>query len=62
MEEMNRQELIQHYADQICRGSVIDNTVDALFTAINNEIRCLDVPQDLEEDLFDYINSTFHVS
>ena len=41
MEEMSRQELIQHYADQICRGSVIDNTVDALFTAINNEIRCL---------------------
>ena len=59
---MSRQELIEHYADQISRSRVIDNAVDALFTAINSEIKCLDVPQDLEGDLFDYINSTFNIS
>lgn len=61
MEELTRHEQIVCYADQVCRGSIIDNTIDALFTAINNEIDALDVPSDMREELFDYINSTFSV-
>ena len=59
---MTKEEQIEHYAEQVCRGTIIDNTVDALFTAIGNEIESLDVPQDIQFELFDYLNSTFHVS
>ena len=58
---MSVEEQIEHYADQVCRGSIIDNAVDALFTGINNEIDALDVPSDIREELFDYINSTFTI-
>lgn len=59
---MTKEEQIEHYAEQVCRGTIIDNTVDALFTAIGNEIESLDVPQDIQFELFDYLNSTFNVS
>lgn len=58
---MDREEQIEYYADQVCRGSIIDNAVDALFTGINNEIDALDVPSDIRDELFDYINSTFTI-
>ena len=59
---MTKQERIEEYADQACRGSIVDNTVDALFNAINIELDSMDVPDDIREDVFDYLNSTFHVS
>ena len=31
---MTKEERIEHYADQACRGSIVDNTVDALFNAL----------------------------
>jgi uncharacterized protein YuzB (UPF0349 family) len=58
----NLQEQIEHYADQVCRGSIVDNTVDALFAAIDNELRNAEVPEEIYQDVFDYLNSTFHVS
>lgn len=58
----NLQEQIEHYADQVCRGSIVDNTIDALFTAIDNELRNAEVPEEIYQDVFDYLNSTFHVS
>lgn len=61
MEDMTREEQIEYYADQVCRGSIIDNAVDALFSGINNEIDALDVPSDIREELFDHINSTFRI-
>ena len=56
------EEQIQYYADQVCRGSIIDNAVDALFEGIHTELRSADVPEEIYEDVFDYINSTFHIS
>ena len=61
MEDWSKEEKIDYYADQVCRGSIIDNAVDALFSGINNEIDALDVPSDIREELFDYINSTFTI-
>lgn len=58
----NLQEQIEHYADQVCRGSIVDNTVDALFAAIDNELRNAEVPEEIYQDVFNYLNSTFHVS
>lgn len=58
----NLQEQIQYYADQICRGSVIDNAVDALFEGIHTELRCAEVPEEIYEDVFDYVNGTFNIS
>ena len=59
---MTNEEQIEHYADQACRGSIVDNAVDALFNAINIELDSMDVPDDIREDVFNYLNSTFHVS
>lgn len=57
----NLQEQIEYYADQVCRGSIIDNAVDALFEGIHTELRCADVPEEIYQEVFDYVNSTFHV-
>lgn len=59
---MNKEEQIEYYADQVCRGSVIDNAVDALFEGIHTELRSADVPEEIYEDVFDYVNSTFYIS
>jgi len=58
----NLQEQIEYYADQICRGSIIDNVVDALFESIHTELRYADVPEEIYQEVFDYVNSTFNVS
>jgi len=58
---MKLQEQIEYYANQICRGSIIDNTIDALFEGIHTELRSADVPEEIYQDVFDYVNSTFHV-
>jgi len=61
MEDWSKREQIEYYADQVCRGSIIDNTIDALFEGIHTELRSADVPEEIYEDVFDYVNSTFHV-
>ena len=50
----NLQEQIEHYADQVCRGSIVDNTVDALFAAIDNELRNAEVPEEIYQDVLNY--------
>lgn len=59
---MTKEEQIEHYADQACRGCIVDNAVDALFNAINIELDSMGVPDEIREDVFDYLNSTFHIS
>ena len=56
------QEQIEYYADQVCRGSIIDNAVDALFEGIHTELRCADVPEEIYQEVFDYVNGTFNIS
>ena len=56
------QEQITYYADQICRGTVIDSAIDALFAAIKDEMRCIEVPEEIYSEVFDYINESFHIS
>ncbi len=58
----NLQEQIEYYADQVCRGSILDNTVDALYTAIHNELNYADVPEEIYREVFDYVNETFNIS
>jgi len=61
MEDLTKEEQIEFYADQICRGSIIDNAIDGLFEGIHTELRGADVPEEIYEEVFDYVNSTFHV-
>jgi len=62
MEDWSKEEQIEYYADQVCRSSVINNAVDALFEGIHTELRSADVPEEIYEDVFDYVNSTFCIS
>jgi len=59
---MTKQERIEEYAEHVCRNCIVDSAVNALFTAINMEMDSAGVPDDIREDVFDYLNSTFHVS
>ena len=59
---MTKQERIEEYADHVCRNCIVDNTIDALFTAINIEMDCVGVPDEIREDVFNYLNSTFTIS
>ena len=59
---MTKEEKIDEYADHVCRNCIVDSTVNALFTAINVELDSVGVPDDIREEVFDYLNSTFHVS
>ena len=61
MEDWSKREQIEYYANQICRGSIIDNTIDALFEGIHTELRSADVPEEIYQAVFHYVNSTFHV-
>jgi uncharacterized protein CbrC (UPF0167 family) len=56
------QQQIEEYAEHVCRNCIVDSTINALFNAINVELDSVGVPDDIREDVFDYLNSTFHVS
>jgi len=59
---MSKQERIEEYAEHVCRKCIVDSTIDALFTAINSEMDWVGVPDEIRDEVFDYLNSTFHVS
>jgi len=59
---MSKQERIEEYAEHVCRNCIVDSTIDALFTAINSEMDSVGVPDEIRDEVFDYLNSTFHVS
>ena len=59
---MSRQERIEEYAEHVCRNCIVDSTIDALFTAINIEMDSVGVPDEIRDEVFDYLNSTFNVS
>ena len=61
MEDWTKEEQIDFYADQVCRGSIIDNAVNALFEGIHTELRSADVPEEIYQEVFDYVNSTFSI-
>ena len=59
---MTKEERIEEYAEHVCRNCIVDSTVNAPFNAINVELDSVGVPDDIREDVFNYLNSTFHVS
>ena len=59
---MTKQERIEEYAEHVCRNCIVDSTIDALFTAINIEMDSVGVPDEIRDEVFDYLNSTFNVS
>jgi len=59
---MTKQEKIEEYADHVCRNCIVDSTINALFTAINIEMDSVGVPDEIREDVFNYLNSTFTIS
>ena len=58
----DNQKQIEEYADHVCRNCIVDNTLNALFKAINMEMDSVGVPNDIRAEVFDYLNSTFTVS
>ncbi len=59
---MTKQERIALYAEHVCRNCIVDSTINALFTAIKIEMDSVGVPDEIRDEVFDYLNSTFHVS
>ena len=61
-ENLTQEEKAQEWYSQVSHRHILDNAVNALFEAIEDNMREAGVPEDVWDDVFDLMNDDFSVS
>ena len=61
-QNLTQEERVQEWYSQVSHAHIVDSAIDALFSAIHDNMKQAGVPADVWDDVFDLMNDDFVVS